>query len=75
MFNLIMDIDTPTTRRIQKWHETVLRYERQGKPIEEEIYGPFRRVRTMYDLAKKGERKPSILVSSLTLDKLEGLDV
>ncbi len=75
MFNLIMDIDTPTTRRIQKWHETVLRYEREGKPIEDEIYGPFRRVRTMYDLAKKGEQKPSMLVSSLTLDKLEGLDV
>ncbi len=75
MFEQVLELNTPTARRIQKWHDTVLRYEREGKTIEEEIYGPFRRVRTMWDLSQKGEQKPSLQVNNLTLDKLEGLDV
>ena len=66
----VLELNTPTAKRIQKWHDTVLRYEREGKTIEEEIYGPFRRVRTMWDLSQRGEQKPSLQVNNLTLDKL-----
>tara|TARA_B100000427_G_scaffold51895_1_gene39780 strand:- start:2426 stop:3226 length:801 start_codon:yes stop_codon:yes gene_type:complete len=75
LFEQVLELNTPTAKRIQKWHDTVLRYEREGKTIEEEIYGPFRRVRTMWDLSQRGEQKPSLQVNNLTLDKLEGLDV
>ena len=70
-----MELNTPTAERIKKWHDTVLRYESEGKTIEEEIYGPFRRVRQMYDLSNNNERKPELFVRDLTLDKLEGFNV
>ena len=75
LFKRVMELNTPTAERIKKWHDTVLRYESEGKTIEEEIYGPFRRVRQMYDLSNNNERKPELFVRDLTLDKLEGFNV
>jgi len=75
LFEKVMGLNTPTAERIKKWHDTVLRYESEGKTIEEEIYGPFRRVRQMYELSNQGETKPIMRVNELTLDTLEGLNV
>ena len=75
LFKQVLEMNTPTAKRIQKWHDTVLRHEKEGKTIEEEIYGPYRRVRQMWDLSQRGEQKPSLPVYGLNLDKLEGLSL
>ena len=61
----------PTWRSISRWWEKVLEFEDQGKTLEEEKYGPFKRIRRRYQEYERGELVPSVTVDTLDLSKLE----
>lgn len=62
----------PTWRSISRWWEKVLEFEDAGKTLEEEKYGPFKRIRRRYQEYERGELVPSVTVDTLDLSKLEG---
>lgn len=62
----------PTWRSISRWYEKVLEFEEQGKSLEDEKYGPFKRIRRRYQEFMRGELVPSVTVDTLDLSKLEG---
>lgn len=62
----------PTWRSISRWYEKVLEFEEEGKTLEEEKYGPFKRIRRRYQEYLRGELVPSVTVDTLDLSKLEG---
>lgn len=62
----------PTWGSINKWYEKVLEFEEIGKSLEDEKYGPFKRIRRRYQEFMRGELVPSVTVDTLDLSKLEG---
>lgn len=60
----------PTWRSISRWWDTVLRYEEEGKTVEEEKYGPFKRIRRRYHEYKEGILVPSTHISELDFRKV-----
>lgn len=60
----------PTWKSIHRWWQTVLRYEREGKTLGEELYGPFRRIRRRYHEYKEGIQVPSLHIEDLDFAKL-----
>lgn len=75
LLDYVLRLETPTAQRLQKWHEMVLRYEKQGKPIDDELYGPLRRVRQIWHNSNNGILRPSSQINDLDLSKLIGLGV
>ena len=75
LLDYVLRLETPTALRIQKWHEMVLRYEKQGKPIDDELYGPLRRVRQIWYNSNNGILRPPSIINDLDFSKLEGLGV
>lgn len=60
----------PTWKSISRWWETVLKFQREGKTVDEELYGPFRRIRKRYEEYQKGILVPSVHISELDFSKL-----
>lgn len=60
----------PTWKSIGKWWETVLRYEAEGKTVDEEKYGPFRRIRKRYHEYQEGKLVPDVHIKELDFSKL-----
>jgi len=65
----------PTWRSIGRWWEKVLKFEADGKTVDEEIYGPFKRIRRRYEEYQQGIYVPSTPVESLDFGKVEGYEI
>jgi len=63
---------TPTWKSIDRWWQKVLEFERDGKTVEEELYGPFKRIRRRYEEYQQGIFVPSTPVGELNFGKVEG---
>jgi hypothetical protein len=64
--------DYPTWKSISRWWWKVKQFEEEGKTIEEEIYGPFRRIRKRYAEFQVGKLVPDVPISELDFSKLGG---
>jgi len=62
----------PTWRCIGRWWDAVRKHEAEGKTLDEELYGPYKRIRRRYQEYLEGKLQPSVKASDLTFDKLEG---
>lgn len=60
----------PTWKSISRWWDTVKRHEREGKPVNEEKYGPFKRIRRRYHEYLDGKLVPSVNIQDLDFSKL-----
>ncbi len=60
----------PTWKAISRWWETVLKFEEEGKTLDEEKYGPFRRIRKRYQEYQSGILVPSVHISELDFSKI-----
>ena len=60
----------PTWKSISRWWWKVLEFEESGKTVEEEIYGPFRRIRKRYEEYQNGQLVPSVHIDDLDFSKL-----
>ncbi len=63
--------DYPTWDTIMRWWLKVLEFEASGKTVEEEKYGPFKRIRRRYEEYQQGIYVPSTPVASLDFSKVE----
>ncbi len=69
----ILTVDRyPTWRTIARWWDKVLEFEAEGKTVEEELYGPFKRIRRRYEEYQQGIFVPSTTVEELDFGKVEG---
>jgi hypothetical protein len=73
----IEDLDRPALRRkyptqkiVGKWWDKIVNDTANGKPLEEEKYGPLKRVRRRYGEYINDQPLPSITLKDLTLDPL-----
>lgn len=55
----------PTIKLVGKWYDTIRRHEAEGKTLEEEKYGPLRRVRRRYMEYQQGDFLPTVTVDDL----------
>lgn len=62
--------DHPTIKIVGKWWDKITMDERAGKPLEDEPYGPLRRVRRRFREYQAGEFLPSVTCDQLTLAPL-----
>jgi hypothetical protein len=62
--------DYPTIRLVGRWWDTILRNEAEGKTLDEEKYGPLRRIRRRYGEWKREEYLPSVYPEDLDLSPL-----
>ena len=60
----------PTIKLVGRWWDTILRNEEEGKTLEEEKYGPLRRIRRRYQEWERGEFLPSVHAYDLDLSPL-----
>jgi hypothetical protein len=60
----------PTIRLVGRWWDTIRRNEEEGKPLDEEKYGPLRRVRRRYQEYMAGDFLPTVGVDDLDLSPL-----
>jgi hypothetical protein len=60
----------PTVRLVGRWWDTILRAEDEGKTLEEEKYGPLRRIRRRYQEWQRGDFLPTVTPADLTLAPL-----
>lgn len=61
----------PTWKAIRKWWLKVLEFEASGKTVDEELYGPFKRIRRRYEEYQQGIFVPSTTVAELDFGKVE----
>lgn len=59
----------PTLKGVRKWHQGIRQKYEEGVPLEDEKYGPLRRIRRRYQEYREGIRY-STPVDSLTLNPL-----
>ncbi len=64
----------PTWASIARWWYKVKEYEADGKSVDEELYGPFKRIRRRYEEYKQGILVPSTPVETLDFGKVEGFE-
>lgn len=60
----------PTWKCVSKWWAKVLQFEEEGKSLEAEKYGAFRRIRRRYQEYQQGITVPSVHASELDFEKL-----
>lgn len=60
----------PTWRSIRRWWLKILEFEASGKTVDEELYGPFRRIRKRYEEYQNGKLVPSVHIKELDFSKL-----
>lgn len=60
----------PTWKCVGKWWDKVLQFEREGKSLEAEKYGAFRRIRRRYQEYQQGIEVPSVHISEMGFEKL-----
>lgn len=60
----------PTIALVGRWWDKIVADSESGKPLEEEKYGPLKRVRRRYQEWCAGDYLPSILLEDLSLDPL-----
>jgi hypothetical protein len=65
----------PTWNSVRKWWFKVLEFEAVGKTVDEELYGPFKRIRRRYEEYQQGIFVPSTSVSELDFGKVEDYDI
>lgn len=58
------------SRGVRKWWRTAIDFHAEGKPLDAEKYGPFKRIRRRYEENLRGEALPSVPLSELTFDPL-----
>ncbi len=68
---LVESQDYPTWKSIAKWWLKVLEFEAAGKTVDEELYGPFKRIRRRYEEYQQGIFVPSTTVKELDFGKIE----
>jgi len=76
--SVMLDIHSakyPTWYAVTKWWNKVLEFERIGKTVDEEIYGPFKRIRRRYEEYQQGIFVPSTTIEELNFGKVEGYDI
>lgn len=66
----VIPTEFPTWKSISRWWENVLKHEREGKPVDEEKYGPYKRIRRRYHEYKDGVLVPSTHISELDFRKV-----
>jgi len=64
------DSDYPALKLIRKWARIIVERHEVGVPLDEEKYGPLRRVRRRYEEWMRDEPLPKVPVTSLTLQPL-----
>lgn len=60
----------PTINLVGKWYDKILQHEEEGKPLDEEKYGPLRRVRRRYREFESGDFLPTVTVQDLTFSPI-----
>ena len=75
VFNQEFCDEYPTWGAISRWWDKVLEFEREGKSVEEEKYGPFKRIRRRYEEFQQGILVPSTTIEELDFRKVEGYEV
>src|SRR5499427_4450239 len=60
----------PTIKLVGRWWDQVVRDHEAGVPLEEQKYGPLRRIRRRYEEYVNDEFLPSVPLDSLTLESL-----
>jgi hypothetical protein len=65
----------PTWRSIKRWWDKVKEFEASGKTVDEELYGPFKRIRRRYEEYQNGIFVPSTTVDQLDFSKVEGYQI
>lgn len=60
----------PTIKLVGRWWDKIVEDTENGKPLEEEKYGPLKRVRRRYTEWVNEDYQPSVPVTRLTLDPL-----
>src|SRR5215471_4688957 len=60
----------PTIKLVGRWWDQVVRDHEAGVPLEEQKYGPLRRIRRRYEEYVNDEFLPSVPLDSLTLEAL-----
>lgn len=64
------DLQYPALKLIRKWGKIIATKYEAGVPLDDEKYGPLKRVRRRYEEWMGGERLPECPVSSLSLQPL-----
>jgi hypothetical protein len=60
----------PTLKGVRKWWKSAIEKYEDGVPLEDEKYGPLKRIRRRYEEYKREEFLPRVPVEQLTLDPL-----
>lgn len=60
----------PTIKLVGRWWDQVVKFHEEGKPLEAEKYGPFKRIRRRHQEWVDEDYLPAVPLSSLTLDPL-----
>jgi hypothetical protein len=60
----------PTINLVGKWYDKIIEHEENGKPLEEEKYGPLRRVRRRYREFMEEDFLPTVTVDDLTFSPI-----
>jgi len=60
----------PTIRLVGKWYDKIIEHEANGKTLEEEKYGPLKRVRRRWREFNNGDYLPSVGVHDLSFSPI-----
>lgn len=62
--------DYPTLRLVRRWYSVVVDEYNRGVPLEDQKYGPLRRIRKRYQEHVEGRPLPSVPIKTMHLNKL-----
>lgn len=62
--------DHPTLKLVRRWWGVMVDEYERGVPLDEQKYGPLRRIRRRYQEYTEGKSLPPVPIKSLHLDKL-----
>lgn len=60
----------PTLKGVRKWFGTIVKHHQQGIPLEDQKYGPLKRIRRRYEEYIEGDLMPSVPITDLNFDPL-----
>jgi hypothetical protein len=60
----------PTLKLVRRWWTQIYNDHEKGVPLEEQKYGPLRRIRRRYEEWQDGVRLPAVTPDDLNFDKL-----
>lgn len=65
----------PTWQQVKKWQVKIEKMHQDGKPLDEERYGAFKRIRRRYEESLSGLLVPDTHIENLDFSKVEGYSV